>query len=164
MNGDRPAVRRNCREAALAPDLPFAVFASDWFVIARGERVELTTRLSTKVQDESHLTAIAALTGQPRGRKSAARFALVTEAYQARIASSGVTLEFRHVSAHKGVATPRNAVNTWCDSKCRKLMRIARKAALSEGVLIRSLSMRVRPTCVVPRDIAQAFTTEAQRH
>jgi hypothetical protein len=82
------------------------------------------------------LAAIAALTGQLRRQKSLARFAPVTAAYQARIASAGIVVEFRHVAAHKGVATPRNAVNTWCDSECRKLMRLAREAALSGLVLV----------------------------
>jgi hypothetical protein len=87
------------------------------------------------------LTAIAALTGQLRKQKSMARFAPVTAAYQTRIASTGIVVEFRHVTAHKGVATPRNAVNTWCDTECRKLMRLAREAALSGLVLINRSSV-----------------------
>lgn len=77
------------------------------------------------------LAAIAALTGQLRKPKALVRFASVTAAYQTRIAATGIAVEFRHVTAHKGVVTPRNAVNTWCDSECRKLMRLARRAALS---------------------------------
>jgi ribonuclease HI len=72
------------------------------------------------------LTAIEALTGQLRNRKTVARFAPVNEVYQSRIIAAGITVEFRHVAAHKGVATPRNAVNTWCDNTCRELMRAAR--------------------------------------
>jgi ribonuclease HI len=82
------------------------------------------------------LAAIAALTGQLRKPKSLARFAPVTAAYQTRVASTGIMVEFRHVTAHKGVSTPRNAVNTWCDTECRKFMRLAREAALSGLVLI----------------------------
>ena len=74
------------------------------------------------------LSAIWALTGKLRKQKSVARYALVTAAYETRIASTGIAVEFRHVSAHKGVVTPRNAVNTWCDKECRKLMRMARDA------------------------------------
>jgi ribonuclease HI len=74
------------------------------------------------------LIAIQALTGQLRKQKSVARYALIRTAYQTRIASAGIAVEFRHVSAHKGVVTPRNAVNTWCDKECRKLMRLARDA------------------------------------
>ena len=40
------------------------------------------------------------------------------------------------MTAHKGVSTPRNAVNTWCDTECRKLMRLAREAALSGLILV----------------------------
>jgi ribonuclease HI len=82
------------------------------------------------------LAAIAALTGQLRKQETMARFAQVAAAYQTRIASTGIVVEFRHVRAHKGVATPRNAVNTWCDKECRKLMRLAREAALSGQVLV----------------------------
>jgi ribonuclease HI len=92
------------------------------------------------------LAAIAALTGQLRKQKSLARFAPVTAAYQTRIASTGIVVEFRHVTAHKGVATPRNAVNTWCDTECRKLMRLARQAALSGLVLINRPSVEALPS------------------
>ena len=40
-------------------------------------------------------------------------------------------VEFRHESAHKGAAAPRNAVNIWCDTECRKLMRLTQEATLS---------------------------------
>ena len=82
------------------------------------------------------LTAIEALTGQLRNRKTVARFAPVTAAWHAKVVSSGITVEFRHVSAHMGVVTPRNAVNTWCDSECRRLMRRARDAAASGLTLV----------------------------
>jgi len=32
--------------------------------------------------------------------------------------------DLRHVKGHKGTATPRNAVNTWCDVECRRQMQI----------------------------------------
>jgi ribonuclease HI len=76
------------------------------------------------------LVAITALTGKLRKRKSVARYEPITSAYETRIVPSGIDVEFRHVSAHKGVVTPRNAVNTWCDKECRRLMRLARDAAL----------------------------------
>ncbi len=31
-------------------------------------------------------------------------------------------LDLRHVKGHKGTQTPRNAVNSWCDVECRRLM------------------------------------------
>ena len=31
-------------------------------------------------------------------------------------------LDLRHVKAHKGTATPRNAVNTFCDEECKRQM------------------------------------------
>jgi ribonuclease HI len=31
-----------------------------------------------------------------------------------------VSIYAKHVKGHKGVSTPRNAVNTWCDAECRK--------------------------------------------
>lgn len=39
-----------------------------------------------------------------------------------------VKTDFRHVKAHKGNSSPKNAVNTWCDQEARRLMRAARKA------------------------------------
>ena len=75
------------------------------------------------------MAAIAALTGELLKPKALVRFAPMAAAYQTRVASTGITVEFRHVTAHKGVVTPRNAVNSWCDSECRKLMRLARDAS-----------------------------------
>jgi hypothetical protein len=77
------------------------------------------------------LLAIWALSGQLRKPKSVARYALIKAEYETRFASAGIAVEFRHVSAHKGVVTPRNAVNTWCDRECRRLMRLARDAVAS---------------------------------
>ena len=74
------------------------------------------------------LVAIAALTGQLRKARSIARFAPIVAIYTERVSRPGLTVEFRHVSAHKGTVTPRNAVNTWCDEICRTLMRQAREA------------------------------------
>jgi hypothetical protein len=71
-----------------------------------------------------------------RKQTTQARFEPVTATYQTRIAATGIVVEFRHVTAHKGVSTPRNAVNTWCDTECRKLMRLAREAALSGMILV----------------------------
>lgn len=36
--------------------------------------------------------------------------------------SHGWRLDFRHVKGHKGNATPRNAVNNWCDKECHRQM------------------------------------------
>lgn len=35
-------------------------------------------------------------------------------------------LSFRHVKGHRGTVTPRNAVNTWCDQECTRLLATAR--------------------------------------
>lgn len=75
------------------------------------------------------LTAIEALSGTPRKAATLRKYAEVVSAYRAKIAAAGVTVEFRHVTGHKGTVTPRNAVNTWCDEECRRLMRAARDAA-----------------------------------
>jgi hypothetical protein len=75
------------------------------------------------------LSAIAALTGKLKKPRAIARFMAISSAYATRFADTGVEVEFRHVGAHKGVVTPRNAVNTWCDKECRRLMRLARSDA-----------------------------------
>ena len=36
----------------------------------------------------------------------------------------GWTLDLRHVKGHKGTATRRNAVNTFCDAECRRQMAL----------------------------------------
>ena len=41
--------------------------------------------------------------------------------------AEGWTLDIRHVKGHRGAATPRNAVNTWCDKECRRLMGLLLK-------------------------------------
>jgi hypothetical protein len=40
-------------------------------------------------------------------------------------ADNGWRLDLRHVKAHRGTIDPRSAVNTWCDTECRRQMRIA---------------------------------------
>lgn len=72
------------------------------------------------------LTAIDALTGRLTNPRTIAQFADIVAAYRDRVSAAGVVMEFRHVGGHKGTVTPRNAVNTWCDAECRRLMRAAR--------------------------------------
>jgi ribonuclease HI len=72
------------------------------------------------------LGAIHALSGTVRRARAVRQFAAVVTAYQQKIAAAGIMVEFRHVSGHRGTVTPRNAVNTWCDAECRRLMRQAR--------------------------------------
>ncbi len=80
------------------------------------------------------LTAIEALTGRFRNARTIAQYAAVVEAYRRRVETARVVVEFRHVGGHKGTVTPRNAVNTWCDKECRRLMRAARLAAQSPSL------------------------------
>ena len=72
------------------------------------------------------LVAIHALTGQLRKARAIARYAPIVAIYAERVSRPGLVVEFRHVSAHRGTVTPRNAVNTWCDEACRTLLREAR--------------------------------------
>jgi ribonuclease HI len=76
------------------------------------------------------LTAIQALTGMLKRAQAIRDYAAVIAAYRDKVAAAGVVVEFRHVRGHKGTVTPRNAVNTWCDGECRRLMRAARTAVL----------------------------------
>jgi ribonuclease HI len=39
--------------------------------------------------------------------------------------TNGWLLDLRHIKGHKGNATPRHAVNNWCDKECRRRMGIA---------------------------------------
>ncbi len=76
------------------------------------------------------LAAIQALTGLLRRAHAIRQYAAVVAAYRDKVAASGIVVEFRHVGGHKGTVTPRNAVNTWCDGECRRLMRAARTEVL----------------------------------
>jgi hypothetical protein len=76
------------------------------------------------------LGAIHALTGTARRARTVRQYAAVVTAYRQKIAAAGVVVEFRHVRGHRGTVTPRNAVNTWCDAECHRLMRAARAALL----------------------------------
>jgi ribonuclease HI len=42
------------------------------------------------------------------------------------------TLDIRHVKGRRGAATPRNAVNTWCDKECRRLMGLLLASSKTE--------------------------------
>jgi ribonuclease HI len=77
------------------------------------------------------LGAIHALTGTVKRPRAIRAFAPIVTAYQQKIASAGVVVELRHVSGHRGTVTPRNAVNSWCDAECHRLMRVARAALLT---------------------------------
>jgi ribonuclease HI len=83
------------------------------------------------------LGAIHALSGMVRRPRAVRRFAAIVEAYQQKIAAAGVEVELRHVSGHRGTLTPRNAVNTWCDAECQRLMRAARGAMLAQPATTR---------------------------
>lgn len=72
------------------------------------------------------ITAIVALGREAKKGKTRRKFAGIRTAYLAAIAAAGITVELRHVKGHKGMVTPRNAVNTWADRECRRLMRQAR--------------------------------------
>jgi ribonuclease HI len=53
-----------------------------------------------------------------------------------KLAKHALQVEYRHVSAHKGDATPRNAVNSWCDRTARALMRQRRRTLAEAGGLL----------------------------
>ena len=72
------------------------------------------------------LTAIDALAGRFTNPRTIQHYARIVAAYRERVDAAGVVVEFRHVGGHRGTVTPRNAVNTWCDTECRRLMRAAR--------------------------------------
>lgn len=72
------------------------------------------------------LAAIDALAGRFTNQKTIQQYAAIVAAYRDRVAAAEIVVEFRHVGGHKGTVTPSNAVNTWCDNECRRLMRAAR--------------------------------------
>jgi len=76
------------------------------------------------------LAAIQALSGMLRRAQVIRQYEAVVAAYRDKVAAARIVVEFRHVGGHKGTVNPRNAVNTWCDGECRRLMRAARTELL----------------------------------
>jgi ribonuclease HI len=80
--------------------------------------------LGTKIiaQTDS-LVAIDILTDKSytRGRKRL-QVATIREKFNEFINVFRFMIDLRHVEAHKGDNTPRNAVNTWCDRECSSLL------------------------------------------
>jgi hypothetical protein len=68
-----------------------------------------------------------------RRAKTRKNFGPLRAVFLDRVAAAAVTVEFRHVRGHKGTETTRNAVNTWCDQECRRLMRAARDGELANA-------------------------------
>lgn len=71
--------------------------------------------------------AIAVLRGQTNDK-----YATLRQVMMDKLTRHGLQVEYRHVKAHKGNATPRNAVNSWCDRTARALMK-ARRSQLVPG-------------------------------
>jgi|HubBroStandDraft_2_1064218.scaffolds.fasta_scaffold56532_3 ribonuclease HI len=70
--------------------------------------------------------AIDRITGMAKSSTDTDKIVLYIRNY---VKAQGWSLDLRHVKGHKGMATPRNAVNTFCDEECRRQM----------GILLRSL-------------------------
>jgi ribonuclease HI len=72
-------------------------------------------------------SAINAMLGTGYKKKQAKhRVRHATDEMRKRLTAAGVQIKYRHVPGHLGMATPRNAVNTWCDRECTRLLRQAR--------------------------------------
>lgn len=67
---------------------------------------------------------------KPRREKSAVAFGPIVERFHSIVRESGLIVSLRHVRGHRGTATARNAVNTWCDLASRREMKAARRRAL----------------------------------
>lgn len=93
-----------------------AAIANGLFVIAKrfqppaGSRIIVTTD-STE--------AIAALSNRNHPRPTCRHIA---NYIWATTRENKWTLDLRHVKGHRGTASPRHAVNTWCDRECRRRM------------------------------------------
>ena len=86
---------------------------------------------ATKIIAQSDCeSAVGALLGSHYKRKEARkRVESATNLLHKRLRETGVVVEYRHVSGHRGTVNPRAAVNTWCDQECTRLLRQARKSA-----------------------------------
>ena len=87
--------------------------------VSRG--FDLTDDTKIIIQTDS-LEAISAYRSGKHPREIDRNIALHIKAFAQE---HGWRLELRHVKGHQGSATPRNAVNTWCDKECKRQMGLA---------------------------------------
>ena len=78
-------------------------------------------RAARIIAQTDSLAAIGLLTNRERPS-----YGGLVEIMKAKLVAYDARIEYRHVGGHKGTATPRNAVNTWCDQESRRLLREAR--------------------------------------
>lgn len=51
-------------------------------------------------------------------------------------------VEFRHVEGHKGTSTKRNAVNTYCDKECKRILIEAKQSLKQKEPKLKLVSSR----------------------
>jgi ribonuclease HI len=61
----------------------------------------------------------------------------LAEIMKAKLHDYDATIEYRHVKGHRGTRTPRNAVNTWCNAECRRVLQQARQALAGNTLIDR---------------------------
>lgn len=97
--------------------------------IARG--FDLTEDTKVLIQTDS-LEAISAYRTGKHPRQIDRNIALHIKEFAK---THGWRLELRHVKGHLGNATPRNAVNNWCDKECSRQMGKALASITGDNVV-----------------------------
>ena len=96
-----------------------SAIANGLFCIKRKFQCEENTKI---IAQTDSLEAISAINSNNHPRPEDNALALHIKEF---VKTNGWRLELRHVKGHKGTATRRNAVNTWCDRECKRQMGIA---------------------------------------
>jgi hypothetical protein len=96
---------------------------------------ELRPGPGSKIIAQTDCRTVIEILSMPELRRAKTRknFGPLRAVFLDRVAAAAVTVEFRHVRGHKGTETTGNAVNTWCNQECRRLMRAARDRELANA-------------------------------
>ena len=108
-------------EVPHAGEAEFKALHNGLFLVSRVINPPAESRIICQVDSQEVLTALE------KGKHPRAEMRFLAQKLLADYAEQRRwLLSFRHVKGHKGTVTPRNAVNTWCDKECKRLLGLAR--------------------------------------
>lgn len=92
--------------------------------------IEPAPRSKFIVQTDSKTAIKALTTGMSNKARKRKEFGSLKTVFEDL--TKNFEIEFKWVQSHQGTVTPRNAVNSWCDSECTRLLNNARKVKQPE--------------------------------
>lgn len=103
-----------------------AAIANGLTVVAKTLTLPRWSRIIVQTDSEEALLALRRKTHKHRGSNMAVGYILrlaYTQQYK---------LDLRHIKGHTAANTPRQAVNHWCDTECKRQMTLALRAIQPE--------------------------------